>query len=263
MYFTGASSSCKTPETSVRLVISTKVFYYGNMSAVHTMAFQATPYTIPLALSAVIVGALLALTIMKRQQKGAYLMIVLFTPIVVWSVSYALQLASTTLDQALLWNTVRFIGPAFASLAFLLFAFQFTDRAELLTRRNVALLAAVPTLTIVLVWTNYFGLHELVRGAAEMRPQGGIERLSVTYGPWYYVHALYSLGVSFAAAGLFALQWPKVEGNRLRQTQLFLIGGILPTVGSLLYAADLTVIDWGPVTYIVTAITLTTAIFYY
>ncbi|WP_193767677.1 histidine kinase N-terminal 7TM domain-containing protein [Halorientalis pallida] len=227
------------------------------------MAIQATPYTIPLAVSALIVGTLLVLTITKRHEKGAYLMIALFTPIVVWSISYALQLGSTTLDQALLWNTVRFIGPAFASLSFLLFAFRYTDRSELLTGRNVALLAAVPTLTIVLVWTNYFGLHELIRVDAEMITQGGIERLSVTYGPWYYVHALYSLGVSFVAAGLFAAQWPKVSGRRLRQTQLFLFGGVVPTLGSLLYAADLTAIDWGPVTYIVTAITLTTAIFYY
>ncbi|AQL42147.1 hypothetical protein BV210_05220 [Halorientalis sp. IM1011] len=227
------------------------------------MAFQATPYTIPLALAAVIVGALLVLTLMKRQQKGAYLMLALFTPIVVWSVSYALQLASTTLDQALLWNSVRFIGPAFASLAFLLFAFQYTDREELLTRRNVALLAAIPTLTIVLVWTDFFGLHDLVRVEAEMVTQGGIDRLSITYGPWYYVHALYSLGVSFAAVGLFAAYWPSVSGRKLRQTQLFLFGGLFPTVGSLVYAADLTAIDWGPVTYIVTAITLTAAIFYY
>ena len=200
---------------------------------------------------------------MKRQQKGAYLMLALFTPIVVWSVSYALQLASTTLDQALLWNSVRFIGPAFASLAFLLFAFQYTDREELLTRRNVALLAAIPTLTIVLVWTDFFGLHDLVRVEAEMVTRGGIERLSITYGPWYYVHALYSLGVSFAAVGLFAAYWPSVSDRKLRQTQLFLFGGLFPTVGSLVYAADLTAIDWGPVTYIVTAITLTTAIFYY
>ncbi len=244
-------------------MISTKVFCYTDMSTVNTMAFQATPYTIPLAFSAVIVGVLLALTIVKRRQKGAYTMIALFTPIVVWSISYALQLASTALDQALLWNTVRFIGPAFASLAFLFFAFQYTDRSHLLRARNIALLAAVPTLTIVLVWTNYVGLHELVRVDAEMVTQGGIERLSVMYGPWYYVHALYSLGVSFVAAGLFALKWPKVSGRQLRQTQLFLFGGVLPTFGSLLYAANLTAIDWGPVTYIVTAVTLTTAIFYY
>jgi hypothetical protein len=227
------------------------------------MAFQATPYTIPLGFATVVIGALLLITLTQRDQKGAYTMMGLFGSITIWTASYALQLSSTTLDQALLWNTVRFIGPAFASLAFLFFAFQYTDRSDLLTRRNVALLAAVPTLTTVFVWTDFLGLHELIRAEAEMVTQGGIERLSVTYGPWYYVHALYSLGVSFVAAGLFAVQWPKVSGRELRQTQLFLFGGVVPTAGSLLYAADLTAIDWGPVTYIVTAITLTTAIFYY
>ena len=227
------------------------------------MAFQMTPYTIPLALAALIVGGMLAITLTKREQKGAYTMIALFVPIVVWAGSYALQLSSTTEAQAHLWNTVRFMGPAFASPTFLVFAFQFTDREELLTTRNIALVAAVPVLTTIMVWTDYAGLHSLVRSQVEMTTQGGLERLVLTYGPWYYVHALYSLGVSFVAAGLFAAYWRQASGRRLRQTQLFLFGGILPSLGSLLYAAELTAIDWGPVGYILTAVALMTAIFYY
>lgn len=227
------------------------------------MGWQSTPYTIPLGITAVIVAGLFALTLTQRTQKGAYTMLGLFGAIVVWAGSYALQLASTGLGQALFWNTLRFAGPSLVTLAFIVFALQYTGRAALVTRRNVALLAVIPVLTNVLVWTNYLGMHGLVRASAELTTAGGLARLTVTYGPWYYVHALYSLALSFAAIGLFVGHWRHTSGDALRRTQLFTVAGVLPTLGSLFYAADATAIDWGPVTYVVTACCLVVALFYY
>ena len=227
------------------------------------MGWQSTPYTIPLGITALVVAGLFAVTVTQRSQKGAYTMLGLFGAIVVWAGSYALQLASTGLGQALFWNTVRFAGPSLVTLAFIVFALQYAGREALVTRRNVALLAVIPVLTNVLVWTNYLDLHSLVRVGAEMTTAGGIARLDVTYGPWYYVHALYSLALSFVSIGLFAGHLRRTDGRALRRTQLFFVGGVVPTLGSLLYAADLTAIDWGPVTYVVTAVCFVVALFYY
>ncbi|WP_246985097.1 histidine kinase N-terminal 7TM domain-containing protein [Halorientalis marina] len=227
------------------------------------MSWQSTPYTIPLGITALIVAGLFAVTLTQRSQKGAYTMLGLFGAIVVWAGSYALQLASTVLGQALFWNTLRFAGPSLVTLAFIVFALQYTGRADLVTRRNVAVLAVVPVLTNVLVWTNYLGVHGLVRASAEMTTTGDLARLTMTYGPWYYIHALYSLALSFAAIALFVGHWRRTSGQALRRTQLFTVGGVLPTVGTLFYAAELTAIDWGPVTYVVTACCLVVALFYY
>lgn len=237
--------------------------YIKQTSTGEQMGWQATPYTIPLGIAALVVAAMLALTITQRDQKGAYVMMGLFTPIVVWAGAYALQLASTGLGQALFWNTVRFAGPAFVAPTFLVFALQYTGREHLITRRNVALLSAIPTLTVVLIWTNHFGLHGLVRASAEVVTVGGIERLDFTWGPWYYVHALYSFALTFGAIGLFVSYLREATDRSLRQTQLFLLGSLFPTMGSLLFAADFTAIDWGPVAYVVTAVLLVVAIFYY
>ena len=227
------------------------------------MGLEATPYTIPLGIAAAIAAAMFALAATQRGRTGAYTMMGLFGAMLLYAVGYAFQLASTTLPEMLFWHAVRYAGPALVTLAFLIFALQYTDRESLVTRRNVALLSVIPVLTLVLVWTDVYGVHDLVLGAVSTETAGGIERLVLADGPWYVVHSVYSTGLTVAGIGLFVKHWWSTEGADSKRSRIFAVAGIIPISGTLVYAAGLTAIDWGPITYVVTGLMLIIAIFYY
>lgn len=227
------------------------------------MSLEMTPYTYPLGFAAAVGLGLFAITATQLGAKGAYTLLGLYASITVWSASYALELASTVEGQALFWNSVRFFGPAFVVVAFVVLALQYTDREGVATRRTVAMLSVVPIVTTLLVWTDYAGVHDLVRTQAEMVTAEGVTYLELAFGPWYYVHALYSFGLAFVALGLFTEHLRHVEGVAFQRTAVILVGGFPPVLGTLLFTADLTAIDWGPVGYVLTGLAWILVIFYY
>ncbi len=227
------------------------------------MGFQATPYTIPLAIAAVTAVVMFALAATQRSSKGATTMMGLFGAMVLYAGGYAMQLSSTALSEKLLWHAVRFVGPALVVVAFFVFALQYTGRESSVTLRNVGLLLVVPVVTLVLVWTEIYGFHSLVLGAVSVEEVAGLQRLVVADGPWYPVHAVYSLGLTLAAVVLFAVHAVNSEGPAAKRSRLFALSGLVPMLGSTVYAAGYTAIDWGPVTYVVTGLVLVFAIFYY
>lgn len=227
------------------------------------MVWQATPYTVPLGITTVVATGMFVLAASQRSRKGAYTMMGLFGGMAIYAGAYGLQLASTGVDQKLLWDAFRFAGPAVVTLAFLVFALQYTGRESNVTPRNVAILGAIPATTIVLVWTDFIGLHDLVIAAADVAEIGGVQQLVVENGPWYGVHAMYSILLTLVAIALFVTHWYRSDGANRKRSRLFAISGLVPVVGSALYVAEVTAIDWGPITYVVTGLVLVFAIFYY
>lgn len=224
------------------------------------MGWQYTPYTIPLAATVVFGIPLIALAATQRGKKGAYTLVALFGTMMVWAGSYALQLSSTDLGLTLFFHAVRFLGPAFVTLAFFVFALQFTGRESMVTPLGVTILAALPAITTFLVWTDVYGFHNLVivEHAAD-----GSQWLDPEYGPWYFVHAAYSIVLTLAAIGLFVGHSRSTDGSVSKRARLFALSGVFPLAGSGIYVANLTAIDWGPVTSIVSGLIIIAAIFYF
>lgn len=90
-----------------------------------------------------------------------------------WSLGYALELASANLTAKLLWTKVEYIGILIVPTAFLSFTLQHTHREKWLTRHNVRVLVLIPLITLLVVWTNdYHHLfhHRTVRHPSCLRP---------------------------------------------------------------------------------------------
>lgn len=94
----------------------------------------------------------------------------------------------------------------------LVFALQYTDRDELVTRRNLILLFVVPVLTNIVIWGNPL-TTELLAGEQGLwgtyvyNPSSdALVQLTITWGPWFLVHTIYSFLAGLSAVGLFAVQ---------------------------------------------------------
>lgn len=227
------------------------------------MGWQSTPYTMPLAVAAGIAATMFVLAATQRGKKGAATLVALFGAMTVYAGGYGLQLASTGEGWKLLFHALRFFGPTVVTLAFLVFALQYTGREAIVTRTNLAILGIIPASTMLLAWTDVYGYHDLVLGEATIRTVDGIERIFVEGGTWYFVHAGYSLTLTFAAIVLFVHHWLRSDGAASKRARLFAVSAVLPVTGSAVYVAGATSIDWGPVTYVISGLILVVAIFAY
>lgn len=227
------------------------------------MAWQSPPYTIPLVLAAGIAVTMFVLALTQRGRKGATTMMALFGAMSLYAGGYAMQLATVELNLKLFFYAVQILGPAFVTLAFLVFSLQYTDRNSVVTGRFVAVVAVIPVATTVLVWTDVYGFHDLVLASATVETVAGMEQLVETPGPWYLVHAGYAILLTLVAIGLFTEHSIHSDGPDRKRSAIFALSGVIPLAGTFAHVAGYTVIDWGPVTYVVTGLMLVFAIFYF
>lgn len=155
------------------------------------MHWQLTPYLIPLLVAAVIS---MTLTLYGWRRRGttpaAIPFAVLMLAVAEWSLGYVLELSSTNLAGITFWAKVEYLGIVTVAPAWLVFALQFANRDRWLTRRNLVLLALVPSITLLLVWTNE--MHGLVWSQVNLDNSGPFPAMDTRHGPWFWVHSAYS-----------------------------------------------------------------------
>ncbi|HEU5089358.1 MAG TPA: histidine kinase N-terminal 7TM domain-containing protein, partial [Roseiflexaceae bacterium] len=150
----------------------------------------ASPYIIPLLVAAGFAVFVVLLLWRRRRVPGAYALVSLSLTAAIWSFGYAMEIGMVASAWAIVWARIQYIGIAFLPLAWLVFAYDYTDRRRLLSRRKLALLAIVPVLTQVLVWTN--DLHGLIWRNIVLDATLPIPLLVYTHGPGFWMCNLVS-----------------------------------------------------------------------
>ncbi|MFB6164682.1 MAG: histidine kinase N-terminal 7TM domain-containing protein [Haloarculaceae archaeon] len=227
------------------------------------MSIALTTYTVPLFVAALVCLGLLAMMVPQRNRTGARPIIGFLSAVVLWTLSQAMLLGSSAPDSRLFWHAVHFVGPTLATLSIFVFALQYSGRAHLVTRRKVLALSVVPVLTNLLAWTNPFGL--LLAGVSVVAPPGSVVRLEFAWGPWYYVHLLYTYALAIAAMALFVEKWLRLgeSAESLKQSRTLVAATIAPLLGNLLYLLGVTQIDLAPIGFAVSAVLLLVALVFY
>jgi len=168
-----------------------------------------------------------------RSAPGARALTAFLVASAVWALGNGAQAAATTLPGKLLAVDVQYVGIAVAPVAWLVFAAQYADRDDWLTRRTVALLCVVPVVTLALAWTN--GMHGFLRTSATLEQAGGVATLVREFGPWFWVAWAYfgvtnTLGTALLLGALVRSP-PAVRG----QVVAVLVGVSVPAVAQVAY----------------------------
>src|SRR5919199_57155 len=154
------------------------------------MRWQLTPYSYLLLAVAAISAVLLFYSWRRRGTTGAQTLALLMAGVCIWAAGYALELSGADLPTKIFWARVEYIGIASVPVAWLAFALQYTGREGQSTRRNLALLSALPLVTLLLAWTNE--AHGLVWSSTRLNKDGPFPALEVGHGAWFWVHLSYS-----------------------------------------------------------------------
>ncbi len=222
------------------------------------MSYEFTPVLIPFALST---GCLFApWYFARRVSDGRTLgaLILWLIPIVVWSVAVMFRLSGTTIAVERTWHNVRFIGPAFGSVGFLLFTASYTNHERWFRRPRLLGLLVVPVLTNGLVWTS--SEHTLIRAAVEPAGTGPFV-MTYTPGPWFIVHALYSYMLVVIGTAWLVRRFLEYRRHTFFRGQIrsVLLGVLIVMITNALFNLDVTTVDWTPVAGAVSAVVFATA----
>lgn len=209
--------------------------------------WQFTPFLLLIIVAAVMSALLVGFAWRRRQAHAAGALFIIAALACLWSAAYALEVASTALSAKLLWVRIEYLAIATLPVAWLVFAMRFSQRDVLVTRRNVLLLLVVPTITLLLVWTE--PAHTMYYRSLSVRTFGGLSYFAPQYGPWFWVHSLYSYACYVVGVAFIFQRLRETTGVYQQQAEIVLIGSLPPFVTSFVFVFAPTTLDPAPVAF--------------
>lgn len=190
-------------------------------------------FLVLLGVSALTTGGLAAIVLRRAGSPGALPLAVMLGGQSFWAVGYMVELLVPGLEAKIFWDNLQFTGADIAAMASLIFALCYTGRR--LTSRVISwLLGVLALIDAVMVWSD--PLHGLVRPEASLSARGAFLTLEYSYGPWFWVFALYALLLPLAALLLLAAYTARLHLHYRLQAAAITAGVSLPLVGGLLTA---------------------------
>jgi signal transduction histidine kinase len=161
----------------------------------------------------------------RRSAPGGRYLVYLTGSNLLWLCGYAVQLNLQVPKWNILVAQIEFFGVATSPVLFLLFAVRYTQGYSL-SRRQEAGLFLIPAVTLVLVWTN--PLHGLMWSDYQIRGWYGLALTQRQFGPWFFVHGVYSYLTFLAGVMLFVNLLMGRNFLFRRQAVAILIGTLIP-----------------------------------
>ena len=162
------------------------------------------------------------------------------------------------------WAILAYPFIAFFPVGWFSFAMQHAQRDRWLKAGRLVLLCLVPSVTVVVALTNRF--HRLLWQSWAVRWIGGFSALSVQYGRWFWVHAVYSFSLLIVGSAIITGEY--VRSHRLfqRQSRLLVVGVVVPILFNVVYVFRLVPgfsKDYSPLVYALSGVLFTVSIFRY
>jgi PAS domain S-box-containing protein len=226
------------------------------------MRWQVTPYSYLLLVAAAVSAALVFFAWRRRGTPGAETLALLMTGVCIWAAGYALELSGADLSTKIVWAKAEYIGIATVPVAWLAFALQYTGREGQLTPRNLALLSALPVVTLLLAWTNE--THGLVWSSTGLDEDGPFLALEVDHGGWFWVHLAYSYLLLLVGTTLLISMLTRSPNLYRKQNLALLVAVSIPWVGNGVYVLGISPVpnlDSTPFAFLLSGMAITLGLF--
>jgi len=197
-----------------------------------------------------------------RKVKGAVAFMLSMFAGSLWAAANALEMAGVNLSAKIFWANIQYVFYAFAPLIWLIMVFEFTEREELVNRKNIMLFSIIPLLTIFFVWTNDY--HHLMRRNASLDSGGMFSVIMKDYGIWFWIHFIYCYILNTLSM-IFLLRAIWNRNLIYRRQTIFLFAGYgIVFLSNILYVlgiSPITRFDISPVLFSLSAAVIALGIF--
>ncbi len=154
-----------------------------------------------LATSSMFVLSMGAYSLVMKRSAKALTFCLLCVAVAVYSTGYGMELVSDSLDEALKWNRVQYLGLPFLSPLWVMLAILHRGRERDLTPFRWFLLFFVPVATLIVRWSP--ALSHLHYAQVTMMRRDALMLLQIERGPWYMVSAAHMTGGILFAGGTY------------------------------------------------------------
>ena len=182
--------------------------------------------TIIIGICLLLVGMLRGVLQQKSKRQIQVAFQIIFGLMLLWlvTISFQIVLTRTTNISMKYFYDIYFVSLCFLPLAFLFMVSAF-EKGSVKLRRIDILLFIIPTLTVILMWTNDYH-HLLYKDYSSS--------LSASYGWYFYVHAIYTYSM-FGIALIRLLRYTIINsGFFSKQAMLIIIGTLIPIIVNFL-----------------------------
>lgn len=181
----------------------------------------------------------------------------------VWSLFYAFEVAAIGLEAKLFFAQTEYFGIVMVPVAWFAFAMHYTGRGNWFTRRHLVALLLVPSITLVMVFTNRW--HGLIWTDISLDNEAIQPQLVTTYGGWFWLHTLFSYLLFVVGTALIILAFARYPAAYRRQNASLLAGSVLPFLANIIFVLELVPVplDVTTLAFTVSCLLMANAIFRY
>ncbi|MBP7687695.1 MAG: PAS domain S-box protein [Thermoflexales bacterium] len=211
-------------------------------------------YSLVLSLAAILAVLIATMAWSRRAAPGAWPLFAYVITIILWTVPYAVHWLLTDLNARYFWLDATYLGAASSSVAFLVFALEYTGHS--LKRRTLLALSIIPALTLLALFTDSF--HGLFYGS--QRTPG----LIYSGGPAFWINIGYAYILDIIGLLVLLRAFRPSPLVQRRQIGLVLIGALVPFVSSLISFTGLSPLkdlDLTPLAFTVTGLFFAAGLF--
>lgn len=185
-------------------------------------------YIIALSICTISLGILLVTTLNNSRKKALNISFSLF--VVCLMICCVGQLISLVFAdkwdiEPVYYDYFVYIGTCFLPVAFLFFSMIFA-KSNFKFKKKYLLFFIIPILTLLIIWTNdYHHLFYVVYNTSTAY---------TTFGPYFYVHSIYSFALFFVAIYYLLKYCIRNAGFFSKQSILIILGVSVPIIINLL-----------------------------
>jgi PAS domain-containing protein len=224
------------------------------------MTYQITTNSFIHFLTAIAAFATILLLWKFRKSQVVKFLIYLEFFVAIWAFSYAVEFCYSDLNTKIFWSKISYFGIAFLSVFYFLFATAFSQKKNIITSKNIVLIADYPAITIALVLTNE--KHLLIWPEVILDSEKNLAHYSHGIGFWLfwiYSETLLILGLYNLLSSIY--NFPAYYKN---QIGTLMIATLIPIIGNLMYLTNINPypgFDWTPVSFVLTGIIIALGVF--
>lgn len=226
--------------------------------------FQANVYAIPLFIGLIPVLGFALVAWRRRAHLSARFFLLYALASAGFMFTYAMELLSAHLPLMMLWLKLEYIFVLSVPVIWLLFILAYFGYEDWITRRRILLLSIVPSVHLLLVWTNeYHGLNWRTTGTQVVNSMVLFDR---TYGAALYIGTVYLYVVALAATIITVVSFTRSPERYRGQIALLMLPVGFIWAGNALTLLDLTIVpklDLTPFGYALASIPMAWSLFHY
>ncbi len=170
---------------------------------------------------------------MNKAKNHTYF-IMLMLCVTVWTIFAVLEVLSPTKSGTILFAQFSYLGIVSTPVSWVYFSFEYAEKYQWLKHRRIRLLWVIPTITVLLVFTN--GWHGLMW--TKISPNGIFDNIAIykyARGIWFFVNTFYDYLLFLAGAVTIFI---KLKDTRnLKNYSLVIIGVAGAVLVNFLYMA--------------------------